>query len=134
MLLLLKNLSMKHNNPLCNLSMVYSITPLLMDIWVVSSYLLFITNNTSFVSAFATKYHIVNNHQDLVEYKNNYLLFTSLKAQLWDWHTVTSTHMPSFKASHLVKPNIKGGELLRPWWGHDRVVGTRKAEELERNI
>ena len=51
-----------------------------MDIWVVSNDMLFITNSVSIVSAFATKYHVVNNCQDLAEYKNNHLLFMSLEA------------------------------------------------------
>lgn len=78
--LAVKRLSIKHNNPLCSLSLVYSFSHLSMDIWVVSNDMLFITNNVSFVSAFATKCHVVNNHQDLAEYKNNHLLFLSLKA------------------------------------------------------
>ena len=79
-ILLLKNLSIQPNNPLCSLSLVYSFSHLWMDIWIVSNDMLFITNNVSFVSAFATKCHVVNNRQDLAEYKNNHLLFMSLKA------------------------------------------------------
>lgn len=38
--LAIKHLSIKHNYPWGSLSMVYSVSPLLMDIWVVSNYLL----------------------------------------------------------------------------------------------
>lgn len=47
---------------------------------MVSNDMLFIINNISFVLAFATKCHVVNNCQDLAEYKNNHLLLMSLKA------------------------------------------------------
>lgn len=74
--------------------------------------LLAISNNFSFVSAYATKCDVATDHKISVKYKNNDLLFTSLKAKLCNWHTVTSTHIASFKASLMVKPKVKDTELL----------------------
>ena len=39
-------------------------------------------------------------------------------------------HMPSFKASLMVKPKVKGGKLLHSWLSHAEVWDVRKEEEL----